>query len=65
MTTTQLIHSDVNKAIRTLITNEALDTKHYQLQKEYLKNNIAPTSVDFKEAAKSALLDMMMNGDFR
>ena len=54
MTTTQLIYSDLNKAIKTLITNEALDIKHAQLEKEYLKGNLAPTSLDRQEAAKAA-----------
>lgn len=65
MTTTQLIYSDLNKAIKTLITNEALDIKHAQLEKEYLKGNLAPTSLDRQEAAKAALIDMMFDGDFR
>lgn len=65
MTTTQLIYSDVNKAIKTLITNKALDVKHSKLEREYLKDNISPTTLDYKEAAKSALIDMMFDGDFR
>ena len=65
MTTTQLIYSDVNKAIKTLITNEALDAKHSKLEREYLKGNISPTTLDYKEAAKAALVDMMLNGDFQ
>lgn len=65
MTTTQLIYSDVNKAIRTLITSKELNTKHGNLVHEYLKNTIAPTTLDFNEANKSALIDMMFDGDFR
>ena len=56
MTTTQLIYSDVSKAIKTLITNEALDAKHSKLEREYLKGNISPTTLDYKEAAQAALI---------
>lgn len=65
MTTTQLIYSDVNKAIRTLITNDNLDTKHSDLVNEYLKNNPTPTTLDFNEANKAALIDMYLDGDFK
>ena len=59
------INSNVNEAYRTLITNKDLNTKYAKLQREYLKNNLAPTSLDIEEAAKEALLEMYFDGDFK
>ena len=65
MTTVQLIHSNVNEAKKALLTSQGLSDKFAELSSEYLANNRRQTSLDREEAAKSALIDMYFDGDFR
>ena len=57
MSNTQLIYSDPNKAYRSLITTAELDQQFTKLKKEF-KLPVAPTSKDFDNATKNALLQM-------
>ena len=65
MTTIQLIHSSVNEAKELLLNSEELKSKFKELSTEYLRNNRRQTALDRSEAAKSALIDMYFDGDFR
>jgi hypothetical protein len=59
MTTIQLIYTDVNKAVRKLITTRELDEEFTRRIRAY-KLPTAPTSKDFEKIDRQVLISMFV-----
>jgi|14_taG_2_1085336.scaffolds.fasta_scaffold35557_1 hypothetical protein len=59
MKKSQIIINNPNAAYRTFITNKHLYNMFSDFQYKYIRNVVAPTTIDFNNATKLALLDML------